>query len=58
MLGGADGYIHMHKQIGTILQLFAGNTENGTEEKMWTNERCNRHTKIKVEVCTYHLILQ
>jgi hypothetical protein len=44
-----DGHIHMQKQMGTILQLFAGNTENVTEEKMLANVRSNRHTKINVE---------
>ena len=37
--GRADGYICMQKQIGTFLQFFVGNTSDGTEGTIWTNER-------------------
>jgi hypothetical protein len=48
----------MHAKIGTFLQLFVGNTSDGTEETIWMHERSNRHSKINMEFCTSYLILQ
>ena len=39
MLAGVDGYICTQEQISSFLQLFGGNTSNGTEETIWTHER-------------------
>jgi len=58
MPAGADGYICVQKQIGTFLQLFVGNTSDGTEEIIWPHERSNRHLKVNIEFCTGYLILR